>query len=113
LRQIINITDEPIQRHTIIFEESEIVLKLRFLPKNEIWLMDIEYGDYQIFGVKLSVSVLHITSGNMPFDFVVFDNSGNGIDPFQSGDFVNGRCSLYMLERDDMLEIRRGEAVPA
>lgn len=112
MRQITNITQEPIQRHTIIFEESEITLTLRFFPRHQFWAMDIEYGSYQVYGIKLSVSVLHITSGNMPFDFTVADNSNNGIDPFQRGDFESGRCSLYMFERDEMVQIRRGEVVP-
>ena len=112
MRRIQNITNEPIQRHTVIFEESEIILKLRFFPRNQFWTMDVEYGDYQVFGVKLSVGVLHITSGNMPFDFTVTDMSGNGIDPFQRNDFSSGRNRLYMFDRDEMLQIRRGEAVP-
>ena len=113
MRRVENITDEAIQRHTIIFDESEIVLTLRFFPKNDFWSMSVEYNDYQVFGIKLSVGVLHITSGNMPFDFTVTDNSGNGIDPFRRTDFSSGRCSLYMFEREDMVEIRRGEVVPA
>ncbi|MDF1593741.1 MAG: hypothetical protein P1P89_19715 [Desulfobacterales bacterium] len=111
--QITNLTDEPNQRHTVIFEESEIVVKLRFFPRHHFWSMDVVYGTYQVFGVKLSVGALHIESGNQPFDFTVMDNSGNGIDPYRINDFSNGRCSLYMFERADMLLIRDGEAVPA
>lgn len=112
MRRITNITDEPIQRHTIIFEESEITLTLRFFPRHEFWAIDIEYSNYQVFGIKLSIGVLHITSGNMPFDFVVVDASNNGIDPFRRNDFSDGRCNLYMFEREDMIEIRQGEVVP-
>ena len=113
MRQVTNLTDEPIQRHTVIFEESEIVVKLRFFPRHQFWAMDVEYGPFQVFGVKVSVGVLHITSGNQPFDFYATDSSGNGVDPYRRNDFASGRCRLYMFNRADMLKIRRGEAVPA
>ncbi len=110
--KILNISDEPIQRHTIIFEGSEIILTLRFFPRHQFWSMHVEYGDYQVYGVKLSVGVLHITSGNQPFDFTVTDNSNNGIDPFRINDFKDGRCTLLMFDRAEMVTIRRGEVIP-
>ena len=54
---------------------------------------------------------LHMVSQNQPFDFEVLDNSGLGIDPFKLDDFSAGRCSLYVLERDDMVSIRYGAEV--
>lgn len=104
-----NIGDESFQRHTIIFQESEIILRLRFLPPVEQWLFDIEYEGFELNGIKLSVGVPHMVSSNQPFDFVVTDNSGNGLDPFRLADFTDGRCSLYLLTPDDMFDIRRVE----
>lgn len=101
-----NIGSEAIQRHTILFGNKEIILTLRFFPRQTIWLMDIVYGDVSIFGIKLSTGVLHILSRNLPFDFIVQDLSGNGIDPFKRYDFSEERCVLYMLEASDMEDIR-------
>jgi hypothetical protein len=112
MKRIQNITDEPIQRHTIIFDEEQIVLRLRFYPRTEIWCMDLEYKNWQVFGLKLSVGGLHMISHSMPFDFVVSDNSGEGIDPFKRDDFQSRRCTLLMLTRDEMASIR-GNEVPA
>lgn len=106
-----NITDEAHQRHTIIFEESEVVISLRFHPTVGMWTIDIEYKESMLFGYKLSVDVLHIRSRNMPFDFTVVDDSGAGLDPFKIDDFSTDRCSLYMLQSDDM-ELIRGAPVP-
>lgn len=111
MKRIQNITAEPIQRHTIVFEESEIILTLRFYPRTQIWCMDAEFGDWQVFGLKLSVGVLHMISQNQPFDFIVTDNSGEGFDPFQRTDFQSGRCRLYLLESGEMVTIR-GDEVP-
>ena len=106
-----NITDETHQRHTIVFEESEIVLVLRFHPTVGMWTFDATYKDSQVLGRKLSVGVLHMVSRNLPFDFIVTANAGTGLDPFRRDDFSTGRCTLNMLEADDM-EVVRGAPVP-
>jgi len=112
MKRITNITDEAIQRHIVVFEESEIILRLRFFPKTQHWTFDAEYNGKAVYGVKLSVGVLHMTSENQPFDFFVTDRSGNGIDPFQIDDFANDRCRLYMLETAEMVAVRGGAEVP-
>jgi len=106
MRRLQNITAEPIQRHTILFEKAEIIFTLRFYPRTQIWMFDAEFGGKQVYGLKLSVGVLHMLSQNQPFDFVCVDLSGNGIDPFQRQDFSSGRCNIYMLEAADMELIR-------
>jgi len=111
MKRIQNITDEPIQRHSIIIGEYEAVLYLRYFPKTQHWTIGIEYEGGAVYGVKLSLSVLHMVSANFPFDFIVADNSDTGIDPFQRDDFVNGRCTLYMLTADEMIEVREGAEV--
>ena len=106
-----NIGTEAIQKHTILFGDSEIILTLRFLPRQTMWIMDVVYGEHYAYGVKLTVGVPHLFSMNFPFDFIVRDLSGNGIDPFKRTDFNDGRCELYFLESSDMESIR-GVEVP-
>lgn len=105
MRQIDNISTDTIQRHTIILDNGEITLKLRYLPVVQIWLMDVSYQDKVINGVKLSLGVLHVEKMNWPFDFVVYTD-GEELDPFLANDFSLGRCSLYMLEADEMEDLR-------
>jgi hypothetical protein len=109
--QIENIDGDAHQRHTVLFGESEIVISLRYHPTVEMWTLDVTYGDRQALGYKLSVGVLHMRSRNFPFDFVVGDNTGQGLDPVRLDDFETGRCSLYMLDAADM-EAIRGAPVP-
>ena len=109
--QIENITDEPHQRHTITFEESEVNITLRYYPIVEMWTIDAEYKNINARGYKLSAEVLHMRSRNFPFDFIVLDNSGVGLDPIRLDDFSTGRCELYMLDAIDM-EVIRGVPVP-
>lgn len=110
-KRIQNITDEADQRHVILFEESEIVLTLRFFAVAEFWAIDVEYKGRTVYGFKLSANVLHMRSQNFPFDFTVRDLAETGIDPFKIDDFASGRCELYLLTADDMEVIRDG-AVP-
>ncbi|MBL1319597.1 MAG: hypothetical protein JKY80_01945 [Mariprofundaceae bacterium] len=104
--QIENITAEAHQRHTILFQESEVILTLRFYPTVSMWCFDAEYKTSVVSGMKLSVGVLHMRSRNLPFDFAVIDTLGDVIDPFRLDDFETGRCELYMLEPADMALIR-------
>lgn len=106
MRQLINLGNEPYQRHVILFEESEIVFELRFMSSIQQWYMNLEYKDWSIDAVKLSCGVLHIRSENQPFDFIVKDNFGLDTDPFRLNDFSDERCSIYLLESDDMDAIR-------
>jgi len=106
--QIQNITDEAHQRHIIIFQQSEIILTLRFYQTVSMWCFDVEYKGKIVNGVKLSAGVLHIRSSNLPFDFAVV---GDVIDPFRLDDFKTGRCKLYMLEPIDM-DVIRAAPVP-
>jgi len=106
MKRLQNLTAEPIQRHTILFEKDEITFVLRFYPRTQVWLFDVEFGDKQVYGLKLSVGVLHMLSQNQPFDFICVDKSGNGIDPFTRTDFSGGRCEIYLLGAADMVQIR-------
>lgn len=108
--RVLNISSEAYQRHIILLNDKEITLKLRFLPSNAIWIADIETTDFSLYGLKLSVGVLHMKNSNKPFDLIVRDLSNNGLDPFQKDDFSSGRCALYMLSANDMINIR-GDAV--
>ncbi len=101
-----NITDEAIQRHTVLLDGVEVVLRLRYFPRQQMWCADVSRGDHYAFGVKLSVGVLHLLSRNFPFDIVVRDWSGTGFDPFRRNDFAGGRCQLHLLEAADMVDIR-------
>lgn len=110
-RAITGITDEPFQRHTVLFEDSEVVLTLRFHPTVAMWAMDVSYGGKASYGYKLALGTLHMRSRNYPFDFVVRDLSGVALDPFRVSDFSERRVELIMLDAAEM-EALRGAPVP-
>lgn len=106
MRKIATIGDEAHQRHEVLFMDEIIYLELRFFSLVQTWQMSITYKDETLNGVKLSLGVLHLKGLNLPFDFVVIDNSGTGVDPFSIDDFSKERCNLYMLEPEDLEQLR-------
>lgn len=109
--RIQNITADPHQRHTLLIDNGQITLSLRFLPVVQIWVMDVEYQGQVQRGIKLSASVLHVRSFNYPFDFTVVLTDDSGIDPFRRDDFETGRCELYFVTPAEMVDVR-GLEVP-
>lgn len=106
---ITNITDEPIQRHVLLFDRGEAVIFIRHLPTVEMWKMRVEYRDDFIEGVKLSLGALHFRHKGWPFDIALLATDSSGIDPYRADDFASGRCELYMVTPDEMIEIRGGD----
>lgn len=109
-REFTSVTSDSVQRHRIIFNDVSANILLRYSPQTQQWFIDCEVGSKAAYGIRLSVGTLHMVSRNMPIDFIVVDNSGNGIDPFQSNDFTSGRCTLYIVD-DEGMEKVRGQAV--
>ena len=105
-RLVQNITSESNQRHTLLFNDIQVDLFIRFNSQVSQWFIDVKTGSKSVYGVKLSVGPLHINSRNMPCDFIVKDASLNGIDSFKQDDFSEGRCILYLLDDQDMIKIR-------
>lgn len=104
-----NIGTEGFQRHIIPLTDYDCVLSIRFYSLTQIWQISVEYNGISYNGVKLSCGALHMRSANLPFDFIVVDESENGIDPYKQDDFSGGRCTLYMLNADEMESIRGQE----
>lgn len=111
MRLLTNINQNAFQEHIILFGESEVTLILRYASVVQQWFFDATYKDFTITGIKLAVDTLHMLSANQPFDFIVTDESKSGLDPFKLSDFADNRTLLYILEADDMEQIR-GVEVP-
>jgi hypothetical protein len=109
LRRIDNIGNEGSQTHTIPLADGDIILDIRFLSSVQFWQMSVTYNGKTINGVKMSCGVLHMRSVNFPFDFIVTDESGAGVDPYKVDDFSNSRNLVYLLDSDEMEAIRGQE----
>jgi|GEM_PF-763303 len=109
--QIINITDEPSQRHVLLVDDEEIVLTLNFYQVSQFWAFNVSWRNVTYNGFMLSLGCLHIQALNWPFDFFCVTTDSSGLAPFRIGDFSEGRCELYFVTAEEMQE-RRGLEVP-
>jgi len=91
--EIMNITDYPFQKHTIVTADAPVTLELRYYPRAKFWTASIKYKNKVVNGLKLSLGTLHMRSQNFPFDLVVVDSSNTGIDPYAADDFNRAQAS--------------------
>lgn len=106
--KIIEVSKEPHQSQTVVLDNLDITITVRFLPIVFMWMLKVDIdGENVVDGIALSCGSVIMEQNNKPFGFMVDDKSTLGIDPFRLEDFSDGRCVLYMLERAEMLEVRK------
>jgi hypothetical protein len=110
-KRIENITDEYNQRHVITTDFGEISLSLNYSTITKSWSISVVYGTTGIYGKRIALNVPTFLEQNLPFDFVCLDSSGQEVEPFLKNDFSSERCKLYLLEPEDVRQIR-GFSVP-
>jgi len=102
----ITIGTEPKQKITILYEDTQIIIDVKYRPITQSWTMDINFRDEALVnGKKLVIGLPLLKQFNKPFDIVLQENQNTGIDPFKQDDFTS-RISVYLLERDDLIELR-------
>lgn len=101
--RLIEIDPTPNQRFLVPFEGLNIEVKFVFKDSG-FWVADFIYQDKSIYGITLSSRVLLLQGLNLPFDFVIDDKNAN-LDPYSLNSF-DEQFSLYLLEREDMINIR-------
>ncbi len=87
---------------------QRIIMTLRFLPSQEMWMMDIAYDDFKTNGIAIvnSPNLLRGYKNIIPFG--ISCNSNDGIDPHFIDDFATQRVNLYLLTAADVEEIEAG-----
>jgi len=105
--KILTLTNEPKQKLDILFEDTVITIEFRFNPTITNWTMNITFRDEVLVnGKSVVLGVPLLREFNKPFDLVCVDNKNTGIDPFQLTDFSTNRVSLYLLNRDEVKQVR-------
>lgn len=108
--QIINITDEPSQRHVLLVNDEEIIITLNFYQGPQFWSFDVSWRNERYNGFMMSLGCLHIQALNWPFDFFVSTTDSSGLAPFRLGDFSEGRCEFYIVLQEEIEAPRSSQA---
>lgn len=81
---------------------------MRFIPSQELWMMDVAYNDFSTKGliVTQSPNMLRGYKNLIPFGIVcqTIDN----LDPHFIDDFAIQRARLYLLDAAEVEEIEAG-----
>jgi hypothetical protein len=87
---------------TLTEEGVTIDITLRFLPAVQAWVMDLKYQSFSVYGERLIVglNVFRKYKNILPFGVLV--DSLDGGDPFIIDDFTSGRCTLAILNEDEV-----------
>lgn len=105
--KIIELSKDSIQSQTVVIDGMDIKITARFLPIVSMWVLKVDIdGENIADGISMSCGSVIMQQFNKPFAFIVDDKSNLGIDPFRIEDFSDGRCVFYMLDRNEIAEVR-------
>jgi len=103
------ITNDPMQQFVLDgIPGIQISVLLRFLPRIQIWNMDITSGSFTAQGIPLvaSPNLLRQWRNIIPFGMACANIYK--LDPYQLNDFVSGNSTLYLLDSTDVQNVENG-----
>lgn len=104
--KIITFGKEPKQKITILFEDTSIIIEIRYRPTIQSWTIDITFRDeVLVSGKRLTAGLMLLKQFNKPFDITLKENQKTGLDPFLQDDFEK-RFTVFLFEREDVKELR-------
>jgi hypothetical protein len=81
-----------------------IDITLRFNPAAQMWVMDLAYQSFTVYGVRLVVALNLFRKYKDILPFGVLVDSTDGGDPFIVDDFSSERCTLAILTEDEVIQ---------
>ena len=106
MQQITSITSSPKQQMSLVLDNNETVdFKLYYLGRQQSWFYDFIYNDLTVkcSRVVLTPNALRQFKHNIPFG--ISFSSDDYVEPFSIDDFVSGRVSMYVLNKDEVQQI--------
>lgn len=85
---------------------QRINFELRYLQRVQEFYLSIYFEDRVYRNIKMTSvpNILEQLSNILPFG--VYCDTIDGIDPFLLNDFSTGRCTLYIIEKSELLIIK-------
>ena len=109
MRFLNRIIDHPHQRFFLTGNANQrIAMTLRFLPLVESWVIDIEYEDFRLYGVRVVNSVNFLRQYRNIIPFGMSCQSRDNLDPVFINDFSSQRTALHLLDSEDVQRIEAG-----
>lgn len=103
MKQIVEITNEAHQKHTLLLEDkSRIELILDFLPTQRQWFMSVAYDNFVVNNraVVNAPNILRRFKNIIPFGIAIVSDAK--ISPSFIESFSEGTSRLYLLEKEEV-----------
>lgn len=103
MRLIDRLTDAAYQQSILTGNPGQnITLTVRFLPSQQLWMADIVYNDFALYGIGLvnAYNLLRGYRNNIPFGLLLATDDGQ--DPYVLNAFSSGYAKLYLLDADEV-----------
>lgn len=108
MRLIDRLTDAAYQQSILTGNPGQrIILNTRFLPSQQLWVMDILYNDFIAYGLMIldGVNILRNYRNLIPFGIMCTTNDGQ--DPYTLDAFSTSYAKLYLLTADEVLAVEQ------
>lgn len=103
MKLIDRITDDAIQTMILTGNSGQrINLSMRYMPSQQSWFMDVYYGSFAVFGVRVVASVNMLRNYKDIIPFGLACTTEQGVDPYRISDFSNQFAKMYLLNSDDV-----------
>lgn len=79
-----------------------INMNLRYLPRMQLWNMDVGYNDQQVNGIIITSMPNLLQAFQNVFPFGISCLTTNGLDPYNINDFADQVANLYLLDAADV-----------
>ena len=101
-----SLTNDPMQQFSLTgIPGVQVGVLLRFMPRIEIWNMDITYGSFIAEGIPLVCSPNLLRQWRNIIPFGIACTNIYKLDPYTVNDFADGTASLYLLNSADVAAV--------
>lgn len=106
MRQLIELTNEPNQKYTLVTDDGdEVTLTLRFSDTQIGWFISVLAGDLIINGLRLCVAPNLLRNYKNLINFGIGCTSTDGAEPYFLKDFSEDRIKVFLLNEEDVQEV--------
>lgn len=106
MRLVNKLNSNSIQRAYLTGNPGQrIILDLRYLPTQQIWMADLQLDSFEVKGIFVTVSpnLLHSFHNVIPFGLVVTTDDGQ--EPRGVDDFDTGYAKIFLMDQNEVLLI--------
>lgn len=84
---------------------QRIIMDLRYLPTQQLWMMDLQLDDFILKGIVVVNSLNMLRGYHNIIPFGISCNTPDNLDPYRITDFDTGYAVLTLLNADEVMQL--------